>query len=196
MWKNQGDLSPNNYMCVYIYIYIYTYTYIYIYTHIHIVLMQSQFKSVQSCPTLCDPMDSSQPGSTVHGIFQARILEWVEISSSRGSSWPMDWTPVSCLLHEQAGSWALAITWEIYTCVCIYIYIYLFIYLFLYLYLLLVFSPSVVSDSFETPWTETHQAPLSMGCPMQEYWSEWSFPSPGYLLNSGIKPTAWLCIGR
>ena len=37
-------------------------------------------KSLQSCPTLCDPMDSSPPGSSVHGILQARILEWVPIS--------------------------------------------------------------------------------------------------------------------
>ena len=40
----------------------------------------------QSCPTLCDPMDCSLPGSSVHGILQARILEWVAISFSRGSS--------------------------------------------------------------------------------------------------------------
>ena len=40
----------------------------------------------QSCPTLCDPMDCSQPGSSVHGILQARILEWVVMLSSRGSS--------------------------------------------------------------------------------------------------------------
>ena len=50
----------------------------------------------QSCPTLCDPMDHSLPGSSVHGIPQARILEWVAISSSRGSSWPRDRTQVSC----------------------------------------------------------------------------------------------------
>ena len=49
----------------------------------------------QSCPTLCDPMDCSPPGSSVHGIFQARILEWVAISFSRGSSRPRDWTWVS-----------------------------------------------------------------------------------------------------
>ena len=42
----------------------------------------------QSCPTLCDPMDSSLPGSAIHGIFQARILEWAAISFSRGSSQP------------------------------------------------------------------------------------------------------------
>ena len=51
----------------------------------------------QSCPTLCDPLDCSLPGSSVHGIFQARILEWVAISFSRGSSWPRDQTWVSCV---------------------------------------------------------------------------------------------------
>ena len=48
-----------------------------------------------SCLTLCDRMDCRPPGSSVHGILQARILEWVAISSPRGSSWPRDWTPVS-----------------------------------------------------------------------------------------------------
>ena len=45
-------------------------------------------KVVQSCLTLCDPMDGSPPGSSAHGILQARILEWVTISSSRASSDP------------------------------------------------------------------------------------------------------------
>ena len=49
----------------------------------------------QSCPTLCNSMDCSPPGSSVHGISQARILEWVAISCHRGSSWPRDWTCVS-----------------------------------------------------------------------------------------------------
>ena len=55
--------------------------------------------------TLCDPMDCSPPGSSVHGILQARILKWVSISSFRGSSWPRDWTHlsyVSCI-----GRWVL-----------------------------------------------------------------------------------------
>ena len=51
----------------------------------------------QSCPTLCDPMDCSPPDYSVHGIFQARILEWVAISSSRGSFQPRDGTRVSCI---------------------------------------------------------------------------------------------------
>ena len=44
----------------------------------------------QLCPTLCDPTDCNPPGSSVRGILQARILEWVAISSSRGSSQPRD----------------------------------------------------------------------------------------------------------
>ena len=49
----------------------------------------------QSCPTLCNPVDCHSPGSSVHGILQARILEWVAMSSSRGSSRPRDGTQVS-----------------------------------------------------------------------------------------------------
>ena len=51
----------------------------------------------KSSLTLCDPMDCSLPWSPVHGILQAGILEWVAISSSRGSSWPKDQTGVFCL---------------------------------------------------------------------------------------------------
>ena len=55
------------------------------------------------------------------------------------------------------------------------------------------FSQSVVSDSFATPWTVAHQAPLSMGFPMQEYWRGLLFPSPGHLPNLGMEPMspAW-----
>ena len=52
-------------------------------------------KLLQSCPTLCDPMDCSLPGSSVDGILQARILEWVAKPSSSGSSRPRDRTHVS-----------------------------------------------------------------------------------------------------
>ena len=53
--------------------------------------------AAQSCPTLCDPRDCIPPGSSVHGILQARILEWVAISFSRASSQPRDGTRVSGL---------------------------------------------------------------------------------------------------
>ena len=51
----------------------------------------------QSCPTLCDTMDCSPSGFSIHGIFQARVLEWVSISFSSGSSWPRDQTRISCI---------------------------------------------------------------------------------------------------
>ena len=52
-------------------------------------------KLLHSCPALWDPVDCSPPGSSVHGILQARILEWVAMSSSRGASRPRNWTHVS-----------------------------------------------------------------------------------------------------
>ena len=60
------------------------------------------FSDTQLCPTLCDPMNCSLPGSSVQGISQVRTLMWVAISSSRGCSWPRDQTHVSGLLHWQA----------------------------------------------------------------------------------------------
>ena len=50
-----------------------------------------------SCVPLCDSMDCSLPGSSVHGILQARTLEWVAIPFSRGSAWSRKWTQVSCI---------------------------------------------------------------------------------------------------
>ena len=60
----------------------------------------------QSCPTLCDPVDCSLPGSSVHGILQTRILEWVAISFSRGSSRPRDQTRVSRIGGRRFNLWA------------------------------------------------------------------------------------------
>ena len=59
-----------------------------------------------SCPTLCDPMAGILPGSSVHGILQASILEWVANPFSRGSSWPRDWTRVSCTSGGFFTIWA------------------------------------------------------------------------------------------
>ena len=69
----------------------------------------------KSCPTLCDPMDCSSPGSSVQGISQARILEWVAISFSRGSSQSRDRTCVSWM--GQADSSTCWATWEAHSCV-------------------------------------------------------------------------------
>ena len=60
----------------------------------------------QSCPTLCDPMDCSLPGSSVPGIPQVRILGWITIPFSRVSSQPRDWTQVSCTAGGFFTLWA------------------------------------------------------------------------------------------
>ena len=60
----------------------------------------------QSCLTLCDPLDYRLPSSSVHGILQARILEWVAIPFPRGSSQPKDRTQVSCIAGGFFNDWA------------------------------------------------------------------------------------------
>ena len=115
----------------------------------------------QSCPTLCDPLDCSLPGSSIPGIFQARILEWVAVSFSRGSSPPRDWTWVtrtagrlyhvsyqgSLNLHQViAGHWRVLGSEAVRY--------------------FLKFSQSVQSLNhvwlFATPWTAAYQALLSI----------------------------------
>jgi len=95
----------------------------------------------QSCLTLCNPMDCSLPGSTVHGVFQARILEWIAISFSRGTSQTRDWTWVSRIVGRRFTVWG---TIHIYNA---------------------IFS-SVQSLSrvrlFATPWIAARQASLSI----------------------------------
>ena len=71
-----------------------------------LVLWSEVSEVAQSCPTLCDPMDCSLPGSSLHGILQARVLEWVAISFSRGSSWLRDQTRVSCIPGRRFNLWA------------------------------------------------------------------------------------------
>ena len=60
----------------------------------------------QLCPTLCDPMDYSLPGSSVHGILQTTTVEWVAIPFSRESSWPRDQAQVSCIAGSFFAVWA------------------------------------------------------------------------------------------
>ena len=54
-------------------------------------------KSLKLCPSLCDPMECGPPGSSVHEILQAKILEWVAMPSFRGSAWPRNGTTISYL---------------------------------------------------------------------------------------------------
>ena len=95
-------------------------TYISAYLHV-------RAKSLQSCLTLCDPMDCGPPSSSIYGILQARILKWVAMPSSRGSSWPKDGTcGFLCLLQWQAGSLPLAPPGSILNTLCVYILIYMY----------------------------------------------------------------------
>ena len=134
----------------------------------------------QLCPTLCHPMDCSPPGSSVHEIFQARILEWVAISFSRGSSQPRDQTWVSCIagrfftirttgevLANYKNKFCLTLCFKYTLCL-----------------------PSYVR-LFATLWTTTPQVPLSIGFSRQEYWRGLPFPSPEDLSNSRIK-SGWV----
>ena len=73
------DIATSLYVLVDIYINMQVFICIY---YMHAAAAAAAAKSLQSCPTLCDPIDSSPPGSSVHGVFQARILEWVAISFS------------------------------------------------------------------------------------------------------------------
>ena len=86
-------------------------------------------KSLQSCPTLCDPMDYSLPGPSVHEILQASILKWVAFPFSRGSSQPRDQTPifgVSCigrLFLNPLAPWEAPFVYRFFflnqNCVCV-----------------------------------------------------------------------------
>ena len=137
----------------------------------------------RSRPTVCDPVDYSPPGSSVRRIFQARILEWVAISSSEGSSPPRDQgsnAHLLYLLHRQADSLPLAppvlasvssvLKQESRRLCCV---------------------PAKSLSSIQpsaTPWTVAQDAPLSMGFCRQGSWSGLPFPPPGDLPNPGIKP--------
>ena len=95
------------YVCVWIYIYMCVYIYVCMYIYMCVCVCVCVCSEVaQSCLTPCDPMDCSPPGSSVHGIFQARVLEWIAISFSRGSSWPRGRTWVSCITGWCFTIWA------------------------------------------------------------------------------------------
>ena len=85
---------------------------------IHTYVYMCMRPGVLSCVQLCDAMDCSLPGSSVYETSQIKILKWVDISSSRGSSWPRDWASISCIERQILYHWA---TWEApYIYVCVY----------------------------------------------------------------------------
>ena len=121
----------------------------------------------------CNPMNCSPSGSSVHGIFQAKILEWVAIAFSRGSSWPRDWTQVSCMqadsllselpMNSHVTNTHNKLSWKD---------------------IFFKIKSSMLLSHFScvrlcvTPQTAAHQAPLSLGFSRQEHWGGLPFPSP------------------
>ena len=144
-------------------------------------------KSLQLCPKLCDPIDSSPPGSAVPGILQARTLEWVAISFSNAWKWKVK---VKLLSHF----WLLAIPWSA-----------------------AYQAPPSMGFSRQEYWsgvplpslscmlscfncvqlfvilqTVACQGPLSMGFPRQEYWSGLSYLPPEDLPDVGTEPASFM----
>ena len=104
--------------------YIHLYTYMYLCMHV---------KLLHSCPTLCNPMECSLPGSFVHGISQARRLEWVAISSSRGIFPTQESSPrLLWLLHCRQILYWWATTEALCVCVCVCAHTYMHIYIQMY----------------------------------------------------------------
>ena len=129
----------------------------------------------QSCPTLCNPMDCRPPGFSVHGIFQARILEQGAISYSRESSRPRDWTWVSYIVRQILYHCA---TWKFYNITLLPFIFLLWEHLrFSLLLLLLLLSRFSRVRLCATPRMAAHQAPLSLGFSRQEHWSGLPFTS-------------------
>ena len=156
-------------------------------------------KLLHSCLTLCD---CSPPGSSVHGILQARILEWVTISFSRGSSQPRDRTQVSCLRGRFSTIWAIrealghlnhktsSYFWSSQIPQWLLSFkIWKFI-VWVSFIKTVSFLPACVFSHvqlFVTPWTLAWQATLSMELPRQEYWNGLPFPTPRDLPDTGIE---------
>ena len=154
--------------------------------------------------TFCSPVDCSPPGSSVHGILQVRILEWVAMPSSRGSSPPRDWTRVSCiagrffstepsgkpvaLSYLGANNNVLQYPWILWWSSGYDSVLSLpraqvrFQVRELRSHKLWKKRKKVKLLShvwlFATPWTVVHQVPPSMEFSRQEYWSGLPFPSP------------------
>ena len=138
-------------------------------------------KVAQLCPTLCDPMDCSPPGSSVHAILQAKILERVAIAFPRGSFPPRDWTWVSCIAGRFFTVWA---TREAHPCQW-WAWSVAISFSNAWKWKVKVKSLSHV-QILATPWTAAYQAPPSMGFPRQEYWRGVPLPSPQSFIYLGL----------
>ena len=129
--------------------------------------MHVRMPSLQSCLTLCDPMECSLPDCSVHGILQARIPEWAAMHSFRGSSQPKDQTHISCRSCTAGGFFTTEPPGKSKnTGVGCHFLLHCMLSRFSHVWLCV------------TRWTAAHQAPLFIGFSRQEYQSGLPFPSP------------------
>ena len=160
----------------------------------------------QSCPTLCDPIDSSPPGCPVPGILQARTLEWVAISFSKAWKWKLKVKSLSRVWPQGPHGLQpsrLLHPWDFprkstgVGCHC------------LLRWMNIIFTNSKTLRQpccfvqllscvwiFETPWIVAYQVPLSVRLSRKEYWNGLPFPFPGDLPNPRIKPASPAFAGR
>ena len=144
-------------------------------------------------------MDCSPPGSSAHGISQARILEWVAISFTRGSSWPRDQTNISCIagglfITAPPGKHLININPATYSDDFFFIFFLQASLIVVWIINSFAWARAYVLSHFSrvqlfvTPWTVACQAPLSMGFSRQEYWNSLPCPPPEDLPHPGIEP--------
>ena len=156
-----------------------------IWGNVHVCMCAAAAKSLQLYPTLCDPIDSSPPGSPAPGILQARTLEWVAISFSNAWKWKVKGKSLSCVWFF-ATPWTAAhqtplsvgcfqarvLEWGA-----------------------IAFSGECVLNHFSfvqlyNPWTVGCQGPLSVGFSKHEYWSALLCPPPEDHPHPGIEPVS------
>ena len=135
--------------------------------HVYICGIISCAQSLSHIQLFCDPMNCSLPGSSVNGISQARILEWVASPFSRGSPHPRNWTQADSSPSEL---WEKPLKAPETNTVWHYLYVDMLSHV----------------QLFATPKMVAHQAPLSTGFPRLEHWSGLPFPSPGDLPDPGL----------
>ena len=129
-----------------------------LYIHMHLsIYLYIPGICAQLCPTLCDPQGCNLPGFFVYGILQARILEWVAFSFSRGSPPPRGQTHVTCIGSGFFATEPLGKSYQLSEC---------------------MLSSFSHVQLFATLWTIALQAPVSLGFSKQEFWGGLPFLSP------------------
>ena len=123
------------------------------------------------CTALCDPLDCSPPGSTVRGVFQARILEWVAIFFSWGSSCPRAQTHISCVSYITGAFFICWAIWEAQT----------------------FFTPKLKTKFTEDTMCGLCKEKKASCCfKLHNCLSLWILSNPQYMIEKKILPTKWI----